>query len=79
MPDATLIASYQAYTSHVGRICFGDHGLAFVANMQLPFQHHVDFVVVQGPREECVLPLHKTGGHAAAVVSGHKISQGTAG
>src|SRR5699024_11515467 len=43
--------------------------------MQLPFQHHVDFVVVQGPREECVLPLHKTGGHAAAVVSGHKISQ----
>ena len=43
--------------------------------MQLPFQHHVDFVIVQGPREECVLPLHKTGGHAAAVVSGHKISQ----
>ena len=43
--------------------------------MQLPFQHHVDFVVVQGPRKEGVLPLHKTSGHTAAVVSGHEISQ----
>ena len=43
--------------------------------MQLPFQHHVDFVVVQGPRKEGVLPLHETSGHTAAVVSGHEISQ----